>query len=47
MEPPRPELDGRFALHAAHLTLRHPFTGEWLTMHSALPEALQALWQDG
>ena len=36
-------LPGRFALHSAELSLRHPFTGEWLRLTSPLPPALEAL----
>lgn len=38
-----PELPGRFALHSAELTLRHPFTGETLRLASPLPRELAAL----
>lgn len=41
-----PELPGRFALHAAALTLRHPFTGETLRLTSPLPANLAALLGD-
>lgn len=37
------ELPGRFALHSAALTLRHPLTGETLSLSSPLPPALSAL----
>lgn len=37
------ELPGRFALHSAELTLRHPFTGETLRLASPLPRELAAL----
>ena len=40
---PLPELNGRFALHSAYLSFRHPLTGESLTLESPLPEALAAL----
>lgn len=36
-------LPGRFALHSAALTLRHPLTGETLSLSSPLPPALSAL----
>lgn len=36
-------LPGRFALHSAALTLRHPLTGETLSFTSPLPPALRAL----
>ena len=36
-------LPGRFALHSAALTLRHPLTGETLSFASPLPPALSAL----
>lgn len=36
-------LPGRFALHSAMIRLRHPVTGEWITLESPLPPALQAL----
>ena len=38
-----PELPGRFALHSAELSLRHPVTGEPLRIVSPLPEALKKL----
>jgi 23S rRNA pseudouridine1911/1915/1917 synthase len=31
---------GRLFLHAAHLSFRHPLTGEWLSFTSPLPEPL-------
>lgn len=37
------ELPGRFALHSAGIELRHPHTGELLTLSSPLPTTLQAL----
>ncbi len=40
---PLPQLSGRFALHATHLQLTHPMTGETLTFDSPLPQALSAL----
>lgn len=40
------ELPGRFALHSAALTLRHPLTGETLSLSSPLPPALSALLRD-
>lgn len=36
----------RLALHASHLALVHPVTGEALTFDSPLPDDLQALWLD-
>lgn len=38
-----PELPGRFALHSHALCLRHPITGEMLSVTSPLPETLAAL----
>ena len=40
---PLPQLEGRFALHAAELTFTHPLTGERLSFASPLPPALAAL----
>ncbi len=37
------ELPGRFALHSAFLTLRHPDSGEKMTFSSPLPEDLRRL----
>ena len=34
----------RLALHASQLTLKHPVTGELLTLEAPLPEDLVALW---
>ena len=39
------ELPGRFALHSAELTLRHPCTGETISLTSPLPRELAALLQ--
>ena len=36
-------LPGRFALHSAMIRLKHPVSGEWMTVESALPEGLEAL----
>ena len=33
----------RFALHASHITLKHPVTGVWMCFDSDLPEELKAL----
>jgi len=38
-----PELQGRFALHSAELTMVHPFTGERLHIVSALPGDITSL----
>lgn len=38
-------LPGRFALHSAYLSLRHPISGVQLDFSSPLPEALSALLQ--
>ncbi len=38
-----PGLPGRFALHSHALCLRHPITGEILSVTSPLPETLEAL----
>ena len=40
------ELPGRFALHSAGVVLKHPHTGQTLTLASPLPSALQALLTD-
>ena len=40
---PLPELPGRFALHSAALSFRHPLSGETLCFDSPLPPALSAL----
>ena len=36
----------RLALHACHLALAHPITGEPLAFRSAIPDCLEALWGD-
>lgn len=43
--PPAPDPSGspRIALHATHLGLRHPATGEWMEWESPLPDDLQAV----
>lgn len=38
-----PRLPGRFALHSARVSLRHPMTGKRVEVESSLPEALRAL----
>lgn len=40
---PLPLLPGRFALHSAYLSFRHPLTGESLMLESPLPRELAAL----
>ncbi|WP_018955123.1 hypothetical protein [Thioalkalivibrio sulfidiphilus] len=35
----------RLLLHASHLSLRHPTTGEALNLHAPLPESFSALLQ--
>jgi len=35
----------RQALHATHLGLEHPVTGEWLSFDAAIPADLSAAWQ--
>jgi len=37
------QLPGRFALHSAMIRLKHPVSGEWLTVESELPEGLKQL----
>ena len=37
------DLPGRFALHSAMIKLKHPVSGEWMTVESELPEALKQL----
>ena len=37
---PVEEWGERFALHSAHLTFTHPFTGERIEVHSPLPESV-------
>jgi 23S rRNA pseudouridine1911/1915/1917 synthase len=39
------KLPGRFALHSAMIRLRHPVTGEWMTVESKLPQGLEDLLQ--
>ena len=39
----RPDWPGRFALHSAEITLRHPITGELLHFASPLPEDMAGL----
>ena len=39
------ELPGRFALHSAMIRLRHPVSGEWMTVESKLPQGLEDLLQ--
>ena len=41
------ELPGRFALHSAFLTLRHPLTGEWIRLQSLPPFAEAAFPPEG
>lgn len=36
-------LPGRFALHSAHVKIRHPLTGRWLEYESSMPPELRAL----
>ncbi len=36
-------LDDRLFLHLGEMTFRHPRTGEWMTIRSPLPEALDSL----
>lgn len=40
---PLDALEGRFALHAAHLRLKHPFTGEALAFTAPMPEEMRRL----
>ncbi len=42
-----PSLPGRFALHSHRIHLRHPFTGQQVTVESPLPETLAGLLGDG
>ncbi|MEN9482474.1 MAG: hypothetical protein RJB37_354, partial [Pseudomonadota bacterium] len=35
----------RQALHATHLGLAHPLTGEWLSFDAALPDDLAGVWK--
>lgn len=42
-----PELPGRFALHSAELSLRHPLTGEMIMLVSPLPGDVAALMEEG
>ena len=41
------KLPGRFALHSAYLSLRHPLSGEYLTFESDMPPELRDLLRAG
>ena len=43
---PLPQLEGRFALHAAELAFTHPLTGQRLAFSSPLPQALADLLEE-
>lgn len=43
---PLPLLPGRFALHSAYLSFRHPMTGREVALSSPLPEALARLLKE-